>query len=57
VAAFVVGALAMPAWLLALLLTSILMGVWLVAIGRFLRAHAWSEAQAEAEAEPGRSAT
>jgi hypothetical protein len=43
-----------PPWLLALLLTAVLMAVWLVAIGRFLRAGAWSEAQAEAEAEAER---
>jgi low temperature requirement protein LtrA len=55
VAALIVGVLPVPGWLLALLLTAILMAVWLVAIGRFLRAHAWSEAQAEAEAEPGRA--
>ena len=39
-------------WLLALLLSAILVLVWLVAIGRFLRAHAWSELEAEAEAGP-----
>jgi low temperature requirement protein LtrA len=52
---FVVGALAalaagwlQPApWLLALLLSAILGIVWLVAIGRFLRAHAWTEADIE----------
>jgi uncharacterized membrane protein YhaH (DUF805 family) len=49
-AALKVGAVPLPAWLLALLLTAVLMLVWLVAIGRFLRAGAWSEAQAEAEA-------
>ena len=51
VAALVAGALPVPPWLLALLLTAVLMVVWLVAIGRFLRAGAWSEAQAEADAE------
>ena len=55
VAALVVGALPVQPWLLALLLTAVLMVVWLVAIGRFLRAGAWSEAQAEAEAEAERA--
>jgi low temperature requirement protein LtrA len=61
IAALIVAALPVPAWLLALLLTAILMVVWLVAVSRFLRAGAWSEAQAEAEAEthrePARTAT
>ncbi|HEV8698777.1 MAG TPA: low temperature requirement protein A [Candidatus Limnocylindrales bacterium] len=39
----------MPApWLLALLLSAVLVIVWLVAIGRFLGARAWSEVDAEA---------
>ena len=49
--ALIVAVLPVPPWLLALLLTAVLMAVWLVAISRFLRANAWSEAQAEAEAE------
>jgi low temperature requirement protein LtrA len=55
VAALLVGALPVQAWQLALLLTLILGIVWLVAITRFLRAGAWSEAQAEAEAEVARA--
>ena len=58
-AALGVGWLQPAPWALALLLSAILVIVWLVAIGRFLRAHAWSEAEAEAarrapgQAEPG----
>jgi low temperature requirement protein LtrA len=48
-AALLAGWLQPPPWVLALLLSAILVIVWLVAIGRFLRAHAWSEAEAEAE--------
>ncbi|MDP9273760.1 MAG: hypothetical protein M3O93_09605 [Chloroflexota bacterium] len=47
-AAAVLGWLQAPPWALALLLSAILVIVWLVVIGRFLRAHAWSEAEAEA---------
>ena len=46
-AALAVGWLQPAPWVLALLLSAILVLVWLVAIGRFLRAHAWSEADAE----------
>ena len=61
----VVGALAalgtvllQPApWLLALLLSAILVVVWLVAVARFLRAHAWAEAEEGAEPEAGHHAT
>jgi low temperature requirement protein LtrA len=52
-AALAAGWLQPAPWLLALLLSAILVLVWLVAIGRFLRAHAWSELEAEAEAGPG----
>lgn len=38
-------------WVLALLLAGILVAVWLVAIGRFLRAHAWRETDVEASRE------
>ena len=37
------GWLQPPAWVLAALLGAILVGVWLVAIGRSMSAHAWSE--------------
>jgi hypothetical protein len=36
-------------WVLAALLSLILGLVWVVTIGRFLRAHAWSESDAESE--------
>jgi ABC-type uncharacterized transport system permease subunit len=48
VAALVVGWLQAPPWAMGLLLAAILVMVWLVVIVRFLRAHAWSEAEAEA---------
>ena len=51
-AALAVGWWQPAPWALALLLSAILVIVWLVAIGRFLRAHAWNELEAEAEASP-----
>jgi uncharacterized membrane protein len=48
VAALALGWLQAPPWVLALLLSTVLVIAWLVVIGRFLRAHAWSEAQVEA---------
>ena len=51
VAALVVGWLQAPPWAMGLLLAAILVMVWLVVIVRFLRAHAWSEAEAEAGVE------
>jgi low temperature requirement protein LtrA len=56
-AALAVGWLQPTPWVLALLLGAILVIVWLVAIGRFLRAHAWSEAQAETSGDAPRPAT
>jgi low temperature requirement protein LtrA len=62
VAALVVGWLQLAPWALAALLSLVLGLVWAVTIGRFLRAHAWSEIEAEDEmdaeidAEAGRRA-
>jgi low temperature requirement protein LtrA len=53
-AALAVGWVGSTPWLLALLLGAILVVVWLVAIARFLGAHAWSEAdEAAAREAPG----
>jgi hypothetical protein len=35
------GFLRLPAWALALALNVVLLGVWVVAAGRFMRAGAW----------------
>ena len=43
--------------MLALLLDAILVVVWAQAIARFLRAHAWSESQAETSSDALHSAT
>jgi hypothetical protein len=51
VVALVVGWLAPAPWVLALLLALILTVLWLVVVGLFLRANAWSEEQAAAEIE------
>lgn len=40
-ASLVAGALAPAPWILALALVAILAAVWLLAVGRFLREHAW----------------
>jgi hypothetical protein len=53
VAAPALGWVEAPPWGLALLLSMILVIVWLVVIARFLRAHAWSEAEAEANVDGG----
>ena len=45
-AALVPAWLRAPGWTLALLLSAILVVVWLVVIVRFLRANAWSGADA-----------
>jgi low temperature requirement protein LtrA len=45
VAALGVGWLPLPPWALAFLLGAILVVVWIVAIGRLLRAHAWGESE------------
>jgi hypothetical protein len=42
---------------LALLLSGILVIVWVVVIGHFLRAHAWAEAEAESSGDGRRPAT
>jgi hypothetical protein len=51
--ALALGWLQAPPWVLALLLSAILVIVWLVVIGRFLGAHAWSEVEAEASLDGG----
>jgi low temperature requirement protein LtrA len=57
IAALAVGWLQPAAWVLALLLCAILAVLWLVVVGLFLRADAWSEEQEAAalvpEREPG----
>jgi low temperature requirement protein LtrA len=52
-AAVIVAWLEPTAWLSALALAAILSIVWAVAIGRFLRAHAWSELESEAAVDRG----
>ena len=47
VASLVIGWAQPPPWALVLGLSVVLVVVWLVAIGRFLRAHAWREAEDE----------
>jgi low temperature requirement protein LtrA len=46
-----------PPWVLALLLSGILVIVWVVVIGHFLRAHAEAEAEAESSGDGRRPAT
>jgi low temperature requirement protein LtrA len=48
VTAVVPGWLRPAPWVFALLLSAILVVVWLVAVARFLQAHAWTEADEEA---------
>ncbi|MFL5725340.1 MAG: low temperature requirement protein A [Chloroflexota bacterium] len=50
-AALIVGWLNPVPWLLALLLALILSALWALAVGEFLRAGAWAEADAEASGE------
>jgi low temperature requirement protein LtrA len=57
VAALAPGWLQAPPWVLALLLSGILVIVWVVVIGHFLRAHAWAEAEAESSGDGRRPAT
>ena len=57
IAALAVGWLQPAAWLLALLLGAILSVLWLVVVGLFLRADAWSEEQAAAALELERAVT
>jgi low temperature requirement protein LtrA len=52
-AALVVAWLQLAPWALAGLLSLVLGLVWAVTIGRFLRAHAWSESEGEADATQG----
>jgi uncharacterized membrane protein len=57
VAALAPGWLQAPPWVLALLLSGILVIVWVVVIGHFLRAHAEAEAEAESSGDGRRPAT